>query len=173
MSTYAKSAEVHRILSRAFDPWRRQFGFKRLASGQCAFVKAAASNDSELLAFEVQCSSFGSSAHGNAFTLNAAVGLIDPRNLSGRHARILSGANVDLLAAASALQGKILDRQPLIQPRDRSWQRGNDNWCCYYAANDAQDWGELLALHLSTLLAEFLAQRNFTPEHFGNLQLQI
>lgn len=169
-ASYARSTEVHRTLSTIFGPWSKQSGFKRLGSGRCAYMKAASHTKDAVLAFEVQCNSFGAADHGGMFALNAGAGAIDPRHLSGQHARILKFCSQELVESAARLEAEILRKHPRTAKPGWCWERGRDNWCQYFDAESVQQWGTLLLPFLPELLEHSVIQAGLSPSEFALLQ---
>ena len=164
---YAKSTDVHRALTGIFKPWCSENGFKKAASKRCAFAKQAIHTPPLMLAFEVQCNSFGNSAHGGLFTLNAGVGEFDLNSPSGLHWRILKHCSVEMAAAATSVEKQIVDSRPPLETQWRQWQPGLDNWCRYYCVDDVQQWGHFLVPFLPELFLRFLEEVSVAPNEFG------
>lgn len=163
---YAKSSEVHRALAAIFKPWGLENGFRKLPGKRCCFVKQANSNPELILAFEVQCNSFGGSAHGGLLTLNAKAGEIDPANLSGLHARILGNCSDQMARAANLLETQIVEARPQLGEVGRPWQPGGDNWCRYYTREDVEIWGRFIVPYLSEILHSLLRKVCVPAEEF-------
>jgi hypothetical protein len=166
MTQYAVSAQVHKTLALAWDSWARLEGFKRTGSGKCAYRKSASDQSPLVLAFEVQCNSFGNASIGNRFTLNAGAGP-DARYLFGPRSRIFALATPELSALAATMERTIHSRHPAVQWPNTTWEPGRDNWCCYYDAEDVASWGSLLLAHLPILLAKLVAVSGYSPEQFA------
>ena len=166
MSTFAKAAEVHRALVATFSPWCKQAGFKPIGSGRCAYAKPFKDSPGTILAFEVQCNSFGRAKHGGMFALNADAGTIDPRYLSGPYARILKYCSAELLALARSTEASILASEPRLSKPGWSWESERDNWCQYYDVNHVRQWGDLLLPFLPGLLNELLIRTGFPTHEF-------
>lgn len=163
---YAKSSDVHRALAAIFKPWCLENGFRKLPGKRCCFVKQAKSNHELILAFEVQCNSFGGSAHGGLLTLNARAGEIDPAYLSGPHARILGNCSDQMANAANLLDAQIVEARPQLGEAGRPWQQGVDNWCRYYTREDVEMWGRFLVPYLSEILHSLLGKVSVPAEEF-------
>lgn len=164
--SYAKSNDVHRVLAATFKPWCLKNGFKRLPGKSCRFVKQAKNNPALILAFEIQCNSFGGSGHGGSFTLNAGAGKIDPAYLSGRHARILENCSDHMAHAASLLEAQIVEASPQLKEPGRPWLPGVDNWCRYYTGHDVERWGHFIVPFLPELLRSMLRKVSIQKEEF-------
>lgn len=168
MSTdiYAKPNDVHRVLAALLKPSHLKNGFKKLPGKRCCFVKSGRRNPALILAFEVQCNSFGRSAHGGSFTLNAGAGEIDPAYLSGRHARILVNCSEKMALAAAQLEAQLFaTSHNLIEP-GRPWLPGADNWCRYYTREDVERWGHFIVPFLPELLRSLLHNVSIPAEEF-------
>ncbi len=157
MADYAKSPEVHRAMRSVFAPWCQAAAFARLPGGKCAFVQTSRTDPAALLAFEVQCNSFANAQLGGKLTLNAGVGRIDPRFLSGLHSRVLRFAPPELILRATALQSAVAEKLPAGVTAPAAWQPGHDNWCPYYEVADVIAWAELLTPYLPALLSHLVA----------------
>ncbi len=166
MSTFAKAAEVHRALVATFSPWCKRAGFKRISSGRCAYAKPSKDGLGTIVAFEVQCSSFGGAEHGGMFALNAGAGVMDPRYLSGPHARVLKYCPAELLALARSTEASILASEPRLAKPRCSWEAETDNWCQYYEVNHVRQWGEVLLPFLPGLLNELLIRAGLSTHEF-------
>lgn len=168
MSTdsYARSAEVHRVITTEFKHWASENGFGKLPGKRCCFVKHAKGNPAVVLAFEVQCSSFGGSAGGGLLTLNAGAGEIDPAYLSGPNARLLQNCSEPMAQAANLLAARILEHSPRLEDAGRPWQPGIDNWCRYYTREDVAQWGRFLVPYLSEILTGLLDRVAIAPDEF-------
>lgn len=164
---YAKSTDVHRALTGIFKPWCSKHGFKKAASKRCVFVKQAIHMPAHVLAFEVQCNSFGNSSHGGLFTLNAGVGEFDLASPSGLHWRILKHCSSQMALAATAHEKQIVEARPPLEKPGRPWQTGLDNWCRYYCVDDVEQWGLFLLPFLPELFGRFLAEISVSPHEFG------
>ena len=171
-SEFAKAAEVHRSLAAAFGPWCKRLGFERFVSSRCAYAKSSQNTPGAILAFEVQCSSFGNAEHGSMFALNAGAGAIDPRYLSGAHSRVLQYAPTELLVSAKSTEAAILASHPLLSKPGWSWEPGRDNWCQYYHVEHVRQWGEVLLPFLPTLLEQLLLREGLVLNEFGSLAPQ-
>ncbi len=157
MADYAKSPDVHRAMRSVFAPWCKAASFAPLPGGKCAFVQPSRTDVQALLAFEVQCNSFANAQLGGKLTLNAGVGRINPRFLSGLHSRVLRFAPPELISRATALQLAVAAKLPSGVAAPAAWQPGHDNWCPYYEVADVIAWAELLTPYLPTLLAQLVA----------------
>lgn len=120
-----------------------------------------------ILAFETQCSSFGSSEHGGSFTLNANAGVIDPAYLSGPHSRILSYCSEEMSATTLQLENQLLVSSPQLGNPGRPWEFGMDNWCRYYGIEDVEKWGHFLAPFLPFLLKQLLTKLKLSEDEFS------
>jgi hypothetical protein len=163
---YAKSNDVHRTLAAIFKPLCLENGFRKLPGKRCCFVKQARNNPSLILAFEVQCNSFGGSVHGGSFTLNAGVGEIDHAYLSGRHARILENCSDQMALAANLLEAQIVEARHQLKEPGRPWQPGADNWCRYFSGEDVERWGYLLVPFIPEILRSLLRKVSGPTEEF-------
>lgn len=163
---YAKSTEVHRTLAGIFKPWCSTNGFKRQNAKKCAFIKSSELNAGMILAFEVQCNSFGRSSHGGLFTLNANAGAIDPGYLSGPHSRVLTYCSQEMAEKAVLLEKQLLVSSPPLGSSGRPWQFGLDNWCRYFDIEDVQKWGYYLEPFLPFLLKQLLAKLSISEDEF-------
>lgn|GEM_PF-3404662 len=163
---YARSPDVHRALSAIFKHWSLENGFRKLPGRGCRFVKQARSNPGLILAFEVQCNSFGGSAHGGLFALNAAAGEMDPASLSGRHARILENCSARMAEEANRLEARIVKASTGLGETGRPWQPGVDNWCRYYTREDVEMWGRFLVPYLPEILRGLLNKVFVPTEEF-------
>lgn len=163
---YPGSTDVHRTLSALFKHWCSENGFRKLPGKRCCFVKQARSNPELILAFEVQCNSFGGSAHGGLLTLNAGAGEIDPAHLSGRHARILGNCSSRMAQEANRLEAGIVAARPGLGEAGRPWQPGVDNWCRYYTREDVELWGHFLVPYLPEILRSLLGKVAVPAEEF-------
>ncbi len=167
LAPYAKSTDVHRTLSGIFKPWCSENGFKSLNSKRCAFIKSSELNDGVILAFEVQCNSFGRSMHGGSFTFNANAGVIDPGFLSGPHSRILIFCSKEMPEIALQLEKQFIASSPQLGNPGRPWEYGMDNWCRYYTIEDVQKWGYFLRPYLPFLLKQLLGKLLFSENEFS------
>ncbi|HEY8876407.1 MAG TPA: hypothetical protein VIN03_02515 [Roseateles sp.] len=128
---------------------------------------AASHTQGTVLAFEVQCNSFGTASHGGMFALNAGAGAIDPRYLSGQHARILQFCSPELVAAATRLAAEILQGHPEMEKPAWHWEQGRDNWCQYFDVESVRRWGELLLPFLPQLLERTVIQSGLPLHEFA------
>lgn len=165
---FADSRSVHRTLADVFRPWCMRSGFTRINSSKCAYVVEGRAG---LLAFEVQCSSWGNSAHGSQFTLNAAAGQIDPKYLSGPNARILAMMPEANLREAQDIQTAVIEGHPAIGAGS-VWSTGNDNWCLYYTTEHVLRWGRFLLPLLPKLLSKHALQAGFPLEALAGQDVQ-
>ncbi len=163
---YTKSNDVHHALATIFKPRCLKNGFRKLPGKRCCFVKQTRSNPAFILAFEVQCNSFGGSGHGGSFTLNGGAGEIDPACLSGRHARILENCSDQMALAANLLVAQIVETRPQLKEPGRPWQPGVDNWCRYYTVEDVEKWGHFLVPFLPEILRSLLRKASVPTEKF-------
>ncbi|MES2889639.1 MAG: hypothetical protein V4739_16720 [Pseudomonadota bacterium] len=158
---FATSKNVHRTLIQIFDPWCKNHGFRRIGSAKCAYQRPLSSQPDRLLAFEVQCSSWGSALSGSMFTLNAGAGISDVSNV---HHRILKMLESQALDDARAIADHVRQRHECLPQLSWAWASGNDQWCQYYDTEDVARWGNFIGLHVRVLLNQLLAMESLPPE---------
>lgn len=168
---YASSKVVHHALHEIFGSKFRENGFVRTGSGVCSYLKKL--DDSYSFAFEVQCSSFGSTSGGNIFCLNAGIGRFTKRaDTYGGLYRILRFVDAPRAEAANQLLRNIRTANRNLPLSDLNWQVDHDNWCQYYSAEEVGQWGRFLLPHLPDLISRMLnseqqAYAGFIPVFAG------